>query len=171
MSFSTSEKNKLFAQNRHLLNKIDCLITAINTSTSNLYLKSAIAPIIFQQTYKHLAADNLNESTNVISVVSLNPGDPAYNGGQIVNRGCKDLILTITFLSGGDGFPETPDVLTTIDQIIIIPANTSLDLPSSFWQAAEYVLHSDLVGEEPEQVVFIYSAYSPTTTENIIRAI
>lgn len=125
---------------------------------------SANAPVVLQYNVVHQGADAIDESSVVTSVVDLgNPwsGDAAYKGGQVVNRGCKDLILTLTFLDGDDCDYCTSDTVVVVQETVIVPANTSLELPNAYWQAAEYLLSSDLIVGEGEQNVYIYSAFAP----------
>jgi hypothetical protein len=145
------------------------MITFLKTADSPV--KAAVAPILFQYSATHAATDAVDESAVVQAVAALAAGDAAYNGGQIVNKGCKDLILTVTFLGGDDCEVCTADTLTTVQETIIVPANSSLELPNAFWQAAEYVLSSDIVDGEPNQDVYVYSAYAPACPECVKLAV
>lgn len=126
---------------------------------------SATAPVVFQYSATHASGDGVDESTETQTVVALTAGDVAYNGGQIVNKGCKDLIIDVTFLDGDDCEFCTADTITTVTEQFIVPSNSSLDLPNAFWQEATYVLNSDIIPGEPMQHVYVYSAYAPACPE------
>lgn len=123
---------------------------------------SAVAPVILQYSAAHAAADAIDESAVPQVIADLAVGEVAYNGGQIVNQGCKDLILTVTFLDGDDCEVCTADTITTVVEQLVVPANSSLELPAAYWQAATYVLSSDIIDGEPAQSVYFYSAWAPS---------
>ena len=125
--------------------------------------KTAVAPIVTQYNATHIAG----EGATPVVLPPVAAGDPLFYGGQIVLQGCFDAEVTITYYEGDDCDPcTTPDTLTPVDIVVIVPANSSFPLPDGFWGAITYVLVDaagtpvDLAGTATE-TVRLYSCYTP----------
>lgn len=140
--------------------------------------RGAVAPIV-EQGAAAFAADGSGDSTGSTPVVieDLAAGAAAFNGGQVINRGCFDLLVELGYLAGDDCDPcTTPDSLSLVPISLVVPANASMPLPSGFWQDLQVTLVDssgapvDLVGDAT-QTVLTYSAFTPDCPSCVVSAI
>lgn len=140
--------------------------------------KKAVAPIILQDGAT-FAADGSGDSLGAAPVIVADIAalDPAHYGGQIVTRGCKDVLVELQYLDGDDCEPCTdPDALALIPISVIVPANSSFPLPDGFWQDLQVTLVDDaaapvdLTGTAVQNVM-VYSCYTPECPECAVMAI
>jgi hypothetical protein len=64
-------------------------------------------------------------------------GECAAFGGQIVNKGCYDILATVSYLQGSDCQVCTIDELSVIEVEVTIPANSVFPLPQGYHQQIE----------------------------------
>ena len=99
-------------------------------------------------------------------------GDPAAFGGQVVVKGCHDLLLTISYLEGDDCDPCTePDALTVTDVEITVPKNSAFPLPNGFITRVQaQALDSTGTPVDVQKAVEVdfYSAYQPCCNGGVL---
>lgn len=99
-------------------------------------------------------------------------GSPAAFGGQIVNKGCHDLLATISYLNGDDCDACTaPDALTVVPVPVTVPANSAFPVPNGFLTQVQ-VQTLDSAGApvdvQVDQAVDFYSAYQPCCNGGVL---
>lgn len=119
--------------------------------------KAATLPITVQP-----AMATYNSTTDGTTAVTIAPvGANAPYGGSFINKGCSDLIVTISFIVGGNCEScDDPDALTTTDILWTIPANSISPIPDGFWTELEYVL-ATAANDSKVQTVKFQSSYTP----------
>lgn len=124
----------------------------------------AVLPVVYQST---TVFDAGTGTTPQPVLAPLAAGDKAAYGGQVINKGCQDLLLTISYLQGGDCDPcTTPDTLTVSTVDVTVPKDSSFPLPDGFITGVVGVLVDNagvpvaLAGDLTQTVRF-YSAYTP----------
>ena len=119
--------------------------------------KAAIEPILVQP-----AKEVLVEGDQAITdIVAGATGDPAPYGGAFVNKGCKDLIIDITYLVGGDcDGCNNPDTLATSVIPFTVPANSVTPIPDGFWSLIAGGLEAAVPANQTQTVSFL-SCYTP----------
>ncbi len=138
--------------------------------------KKAVAPIILQETALFDATGADTGSVPVV-VADVAAGDPAHYGGQIVTKGCKDVLVELQYLDGDDCEPCTdPDALVLVPVSVVVPANSSFPLPDGFWQDLTVTLVDDAAAPvdltgTAVQPVMVYSCYTPECPECAVIAI
>lgn len=133
--------------------------------------EAAVAPVVFQ------SADVIASGTgsSPIVVADVVAGDPAYFGGQIVVRGCSDVLVQLNYLDGDDcQICTAPDALALVARSLIIPANSSFPLPDGYWQDMS-ITAVDSTGA-PQNVqtdvsVMTYSSHKPACPDCVVLAI
>ena len=92
-------------------------------------------------------------------------GECASYGGQVVNKGCYDVLATVTYLDSADCDSCTVDELTTVEVELVIPANSVFPLPQGYHQQIE-VQTLDSAGapiaNTTEVKLKFYSQYQPS---------
>lgn len=107
------------------------LIQFFNSGDSNGSSLKAVKPIVYQ---KYLTIATGTGLTVQDLLPALGEGTCAAYGGQIVNNGCYDLKVLISYLEGGDCDACTVDSLTIGTVELFIPKNSVFPLPDGFYQ-------------------------------------
>ncbi|MGL5075615.1 MAG: hypothetical protein ACRDBG_07200 [Waterburya sp.] len=106
---------------------------------------------------------------------SLTPGQLPYAAGQIDNRGCAELQLTITYLGGSDCDACTQDTLTATPVTLTVPGGTVFPLPDGLVSAISFQTGStDPTGvftpsnATKAQTIRWYSYYTPCCDQVLV---
>lgn len=137
------------------------MITFLSNASSSCSTTRAVKPVVYQKsmTIAVGAGANLQDLQAQIAT-----GQCAADAGQLVNKGCYDLLVSLTYLDGADCDNCTVDTLTTQVITIIVPANAAFPLPPGLitrLQVATVDSTGAQVANTTEQTVSWYSAYSP----------
>lgn len=129
----------------------------------------AVAPVVNQGSLD-IAVGSGSALTDLLPAIAA--GSPAAFGGQIVNRGCLDLLAQITYLDGDDCDACTaPDTLSPVVISVTIPKNSAFPIPNGFiTQVQVQTLDSSgtPVDAQIEQSVDFYSAYQPCCNGGVL---
>lgn len=128
-----------------------------SSSSSNLV---AVAPVVNQQ-YLTIAAGSGATAQDLLNIAA---GDCAAYGGQIVNSGCYDLKVDITYLDGGDCDSCTVDTLTKSVISINVPKNSVFPIPDGYYQLVQVTTldsSKSPVSNTTAVDVSLHSAYAP----------
>ena len=107
------------------------LIQFFNSGDSSGASLKAVKPVVYQ---KYLTIETGTGLTAQDLLPALGAGSCAAYGGQIVNNGCYDLKVLISYLEGGDCDSCTVDTLTVSAVELFIPKNSVFPLPDGFYQ-------------------------------------
>lgn len=107
------------------------LIQFFNSGDSSGSSLKAVKPVVYQ---KYLTIATGTGLTAQDLLPALGAGSCAAYGGQIVNNGCYDLKVLISYLEGGDCDSCTVDTLTVTSVELFIPKNSVFPLPDGFYQ-------------------------------------
>jgi hypothetical protein len=138
-------------------------IQFFNSSSSGASLK-AVKPVVFQE-FLTIAVGAGASFQDLLPVVAA--GECAAYGGQIVNSGCYDLKVNVTYLEGGDCDECTVDVLSTVAQEFIVPKNSVFPIPDGFYQQVQVQTVDSAqaaIANTTEVKVSLHSAHSPNCT-------
>lgn len=129
----------------------------------------AIAPVVNQGALNIAVAAGSVLADLLPAIAS---GSPAAFGGQIVNKGCHDLLAAITYLEGDDCDTCTaPDTLTPVVINVTVPKNSAFPVPNGFIGLIQ-VQTLDSAGApvnvQKEQAVDFYSAYQPCCSGGVL---
>ena len=94
-------------------------------------------------------------------------GQCAAYGGQVINSGCYDLKLVVSYLDGADCDECTVDVLSKVDVELIVPKNSVFPIPDGFYQQVKVQSVDSSaapVANTTEVKVSLHSAYQPSCT-------
>lgn len=69
---------------------------------------------------------------------ALTTGSVPYAAGQVENKGCADVQLTISYLDGADCNTCTVDSLAVVDVTVLVPANALYPLPTGLVTRIQY---------------------------------
>jgi hypothetical protein len=94
----------------------------------------AAAPVVHQASLTMAVASGAAKQDLLEAIAA---GDCAAFAGQIVNKGCYDVLATISYLVGSDCDSCTVDELETVEVEVTIPANSVFPLPQGFHQQIE----------------------------------
>lgn len=90
----------------------------------------AVAPVVHQEALE-IAVGSGSSAADLLPAVTA--GDPAASCCQVSNKGCNDVLLTVSYLDGDDCDPCTePDALSAVDVEITVPKNSVFPLPPGF---------------------------------------
>lgn len=121
--------------------------------------KAPVLPIIEQ--VAEVTFNTALDGTVPTVILPTNAAGLVPYAGSFVNKGCEDLLVTISYVGGGDCLPcNNPDALTTTDLTWTIPANSVTEIPGGFWTQISYVLEN-AANDNKLQYVSFNSAYSP----------
>ena len=124
--------------------------------------QKAVAPIVHQAALVVAVASGAAKQDLLPAIAT---GECAAFSGQIVNKGCYDILATVTYLDGADCDSCTVDTLDTVDVELTIPANSVFPLPQGFHQQiAVQTLDSAGVpfANTTEVKLNFYSSYQPS---------
>jgi hypothetical protein len=94
----------------------------------------AVAPVVHQASLTMAVASGAAKQDLLEAIAA---GECAAFGGQVVNRGCYDVLATISYLEGSDCNSCTQDLLETVEVEVTIPANSVFPLPQGYHQQIE----------------------------------
>ncbi len=94
----------------------------------------AVAPVVHQASLT-MAVGSGAAKQDLLEAIAA--GECAAFGGQIVNKGCYDILATVSYLDGSDCSDCTVDELETVEVEVTIPANSVFPLPQGFHQQIE----------------------------------
>ena len=138
------------------------LIQFLSQGSSSASCQTAVAPVVVQGELT-IAVGTGDTLLNLVPAIAT--GANAGFGGQIVNKGCYDLLATITYLEGDDcDSCTTPDTLTTVVVTVQVPKNAAFPIPDGFFttvQVQTIDAANAPVQVVSEQGVYFYSAYKP----------
>lgn len=136
------------------------LIQFLSQGSSSASCQTAVAPVVVQGELT-IAVGTGDVLLNLVPALAT--GANAGFGGQIVNKGCYDLLATITYLEGDDcDTCTTPDTLTPVVVVIEVPKNSAFPIPDGFFttvQVQTIDAANAPVQVVTEQNVYFYSAY------------
>jgi hypothetical protein len=121
----------------------------------------AVAPIVYQESIVIPVGAGAT-ATDLLAQIPA--GECAAYGGQVVNKGCYDLLATIQYLDGADCDSCTVDTLALVPVEVIIPANSVFPLPLGFYQQISVVTVDSseaTVSNTTEVKLKYYSTYQP----------
>lgn len=127
--------------------------------------KGAVLPVVVQET--PITFNTTTDGTVATVITAGAAGDPAAYGGSFINKGCEDLNLTATYLSGSTCDSCDTETITTVDIDIVVPANTVFDIPAGFWTQLSYTLVNAATDVKPQTVTF-QSFYTPDCPECVV---
>lgn len=122
------------------------------------------------------SVSNAADSTEVLTLVSLEDGSPTYKGGIVTNQSCDPLKLEVGILDGGDCIPCTTDVLSIVTQEYTIPPYGIFKLGDYNWQTLTAIRVDDngvpIVSSNGQDSIITFSTeYSPECPACVIYAI
>jgi hypothetical protein len=135
-------------------------IQFFNSSSSSSSLV-AVAPVVNQK-YLTMAVGSGDTFQNLLVI---DAGECSAYGGQIVNKGCYEIEVEITYLTGGDCDSCTVDTLTTEVVTIFVPANSVFPIPDGFYQLVQVITvdsGKNAIANTTEVTVSLHSAYAPS---------
>jgi hypothetical protein len=94
----------------------------------------AVAPVVHQASLTMAVASGAAKQDLLEAIAA---GECAAFGGQIVNKGCYDVLATISYLDGSDCSVCTTEELSTVEIELVIPANSVFPLPQGYHQQIE----------------------------------
>lgn len=124
----------------------------------------AVAPIVHQSVL--VAAVGSGAALQDV-LPEIAADECAAHAGQVINTGCYDVKLTVSYLTGGDCDTCTVDVLTVEDLEITVPKNSAFPLPVGLVkqiQAQTLDSAGEPVANSTEQTVKYYGHYVPGCT-------
>lgn len=124
--------------------------------------QKAVAPVVHQASLT-VAVGSGAAAQDLLPAIAA--GECASFAGQIVNKGCYDILATVSYLDGGDCDSCTVDTLETVDVELVIPANSVFPLPQGFHQqVAVQTLDSAgaPIANTTEVKLNFYSSYQPS---------
>lgn len=124
--------------------------------------KGAVLPTVIQEA--PITFDTATDGTVATVIAGGAAGDAAPYGGTFINKGCEDLIATVTYLEGSDCDSCTVDTLSTADVVWNIAANTASEIPNGFWTSISYVL-ANAAADAKLQTVTFQSSYTADCPE------
>ena len=127
--------------------------------------KGAVAPIVIQEA--PIVFDAATDGTTATVISGGASAAPAPYGGSFINKGCEDIIATITYLQGSTCEPCDTETITTTDVVVTIPSNTVFDVPAGFWTQISYVLNAAATDVKTQTVTF-QSFYTPDCPECLV---
>lgn len=136
-------------------------IQFFNSDASSSSLK-ATAPVVNQKSLTIAIGTGATAQDLLPAIVA---GDCAAYGGQVVNKGCYDLKLVITYLDGADCDSCTVDALVTKDVELVVPSNSVFPIPDGYYQqvTAQTVDSTGAAFANTTEVkVSLHSAYQPS---------
>lgn len=110
------------------------LIQFFNSNSSSGASLRAVKPIIFQESLTIAAGAGLIVQD---LLPSLAVGDCAAYGGQIVNNGCYELLVSVEYLEGGTCDECVVGVLAPVLVEVYVPKNSVFPLPDGFFQRVQ----------------------------------
>ncbi|HRT03700.1 MAG TPA: hypothetical protein P5513_07155 [Candidatus Diapherotrites archaeon] len=145
------------------------LISFLAQNSSGSACQTAVAPVVVQG---ELTVAVGTGAALLNLVPALATGAKAGFGGQIVNKGCYDLLATITYLTGDDcDSCTTPDTLTPVVITVEIPKNSAFPIPDGFFTTVRIQTIDAAnapINVTTEQSVYFYSAYKPSCPTCVI---
>ena len=139
-------------------------IQFFNSSSAAGSALKAVKPVVFQE-FLTVAVGAGAAFQDLLPAVAA--GECAAYGGQIVNNGCYDLKVKVSYLEGGDCDECTVDVLTKVDVEFVVPKNSVFPIPDGFFQQVQVqTVDSDHapIANTTEVKVSLHSAHSPNCT-------
>lgn len=109
-------------------------IQFFNSSSASGSSLKAIKPVVFQE-FLTIAVAAGAAYQDLLPVIAA--AECAAYGGQIVNSGCYDLKVKVSYLEGGDCDECTVDVLSKVDVEFIVPKNSVFPIPDGFYQQVQ----------------------------------
>ena len=137
------------------------MISYFSSNGTSCNTTRAVKPVVHQRKLTLDVGDGLTRR-DLLS--PLPGGECAADAGQIVNKGCYDILLSIEYLTGADCDNCTVDAVSAENVTITVPANTAFPLPPGliYWmQVATVDSSGNAVANTTEQTVSWYSAYAP----------
>lgn len=137
------------------------MISYFSSTGSSCSTTRAVKPVVYQRNLTIAVGDGVDRQ-DLLSPLAA--GTCAADAGQIVNKGCYDLLVSIEYLTGADCDNCTVDTLSATNVTITVPANTAFPLPPGliYWmQVATVDSTGTQVSNTTEQTVSWYSAYAP----------
>ena len=137
------------------------MISYFSSSGSSCSTTRAVKPVVYQEKLTIAVGDGANRQD---LLPQLATGACAADAGQIVNKGCYDILLSIEYLTGADCDNCTVDTVSPENVTITVPANSAFPLPPGliYWmQVATVDSNGVEVANTTEQTVSWYSAYAP----------
>lgn len=122
----------------------------------------AVAPVVHQNNLTIAVAAG---STAQDLLPAIAAGSCASYGGQVVNKGCYDIKLSITYLDGADCDSCTVDTLVTKIVDLIVPSNSVFPIPDGYYQQVQVSTVDSLgaaISNTTEVKVSLHSAYQPS---------
>ena len=106
------------------------LISFLPSESGSGGCPKAIAPVVNQGALT-IAVGTGSALQDLLPAIAA--GSPAAFGGQIVNKGCYNVLVTATYLDGDDCDDcTTPDTLTGVPIVFSVPKNSAFPVPSGF---------------------------------------
>jgi hypothetical protein len=142
-------------------------IQFLSASNGGQVLK-ATAPIVNQKNLT-IAIGAGSSFSNLLPAIAV--GQPAAYGGQVVNNGCYDVNLVITYLTGADCDECTVDTLSKVDVSIIVPKNSVFPIPDGFYQQVKATTVDSTgaaVANTTEVKLALHSAYQPSCGSSVL---
>ena len=138
-------------------------ITFLDSNTSGC--AGAVLPITIQE--PNVVFNTALDGTAPTLIVGGVAGDPAPFGGTFINKGCEDVLTTITYLSGATCEPCDTETIVPVDVPWVIRANSQSTIPDGFWTGISYVLENAAT-DAKQQVVGFQSCHTPTCPDCIV---
>lgn len=136
-------------------------IQFFNSASSSGNSLKAVKPVVFQQ-FLTIAVAAGAAYQDLLAAVAA--GSCAAYGGQIVNSGCYDLKVKVSYLEGGDCDECTVDTLSKVDIEFIVPKNSVFPIPEGFYQQVQVQTVDSAqaaISNTTEVKVSLHSAHSP----------
>lgn len=136
-------------------------IQFLSSSNGSQNLK-ATAPIVNQESLT-IAVGSGATAQDLLPAIAA--GSCAAYGGQVVNKGCYDVKLVISYLDGADCDSCTVDTLVKKDVSLIVPSNTVFPIPDGYYQqVTAQVVDSNGApfANTTEVKLSLHSAYQPS---------
>ena len=136
------------------------MIQYLSASSASNGGNRAVAPVVYQEKLT-VATGSGAAAQDLVSVAS---GECFADAGQVMNKGCYEIELTITYADGADCDDCTVDTIDTVDLVVTVPANSAFPLPPGLVSRIQVVTLDSAgapIANSSDQVVSWYSTYAP----------
>lgn len=145
------------------------LIQFLPNESNGAGCPKATAPVVTQGDLTIPAGSGATPLNLLPAIAS---GSPAAFAGQVVNQGCHNVLLSITYLDGDDCDDcTTPDTLTPVVVDVTVPKNSAFPLPAGFItliQATALDSAGVAVNVQVDVELDYYSAYQPCCAGGVL---
>lgn len=136
------------------------MIQFLSTSSSSNGVR-AVAPVVHQASLT-VATGSGAAKQDLLEAIAA--GECAADAGQVVNSGCYDVLLTVSYLDGGDCDSCTVDTLSVVEIPVTVPKNSAFPLPAGLIKQIQ-VQTVDSAGapisNTTAQTLNYYGSYAP----------